>query len=485
MPEIEDQLRRHAAWISSTYRDLDPAQLRQAAERRPTSPRLTVSAVIVDEPVDFDRAGKGAEPATRDEDVLPVPGPRSRPRYRRLIAVAAAIAVMAAIGAVAVGSRQDGAELKTVKQPASVTWATVPDFTVTGTRTISKGEAIWTGQEVFLVGELANDDDHGLDTIGEIPVFNPSTNQWHLVSPPPVNIMAGGFLLTFWTGSRLLVIGEPQPGDSPSDRAVGASYDPTADTWTPITPAPPGRGLGVAAAWTGSRVVVWTGFGVTAYDPIGDAWENLTDAPAYLGPPQLKGTEVSAAWTGSEFLVAGPTLQAFNPVTRTWRTLPAVPRESRESIRLGYLAWAGEYVGVGGVGDYGHPFVNRGPTWMRPNDTQWRQLSQPVPMGNRTLVADIWLGDRYVAWGGKVPSENTAGTSAAPEIPATPDIAPDEGVTVDLSTGTWSVIDGPPGGNPTFSRAVMVGDRVFTWGINGGLRKTQPVRLRGALGSGL
>src|SRR5829696_633872 len=74
----------------------------------------------------------------------------------------------------------------------------------------------------------------------------------------------------------------------------GAAYDPRADHWRPIA----GRGASaVAAAWTGTRMLVWdapsAGGRTTGalYDPVRDRWSPIARGPALGAGPLRTGVD--------------------------------------------------------------------------------------------------------------------------------------------------------------------------------------------------
>ncbi len=64
-------------------------------------------------------------------------------------------------------------------------------------------------------------------------------------------------------------------GADPGGYGDGAIYDPSIDSWQPMTAqgAPSGRS-GHTAVWTGSKMIVWGGGSNTGgiYDPATDSW---------------------------------------------------------------------------------------------------------------------------------------------------------------------------------------------------------------------
>src|ERR1019366_8073760 len=103
-----------------------------------------------------------------------------------------------------------------------------------------------------------------------------------------------------WTGSRMIVWGG-HSNTSPYYFNDGGQYDPVANVWTATTTtnAPSARAYDTAV-WTGSRMIVWGGFGGAdlndggQYDPVANAWTATTTA----GAPLVRGYH-TAVWIGS------------------------------------------------------------------------------------------------------------------------------------------------------------------------------------------
>jgi hypothetical protein len=196
-------------------------------------------------------------------------------------------------------------------------------------------------------------------------------------------------------GNEVLVVG----GINRQDRVLGgAIFDGT--SWRAISNAPSVLTDSVPAVWTGSAVVAIGDDGnVVAFTPGADQWKVLSKEAT------TPRSDATAVWSGSELLVAGgtdpritptagegtPLLEAaaFNPATRSWRTLPAPPGNSP---LLGPSAWVGtEWIRaaapVKGQPDSTkvaafNPESNR---W-RPLPDLWGQASALVPIGSSLAI---------------------------------------------------------------------------------------------------
>jgi N-acetylneuraminic acid mutarotase len=100
--------------------------------------------------------------------------------------------------------------------------------------------------------------------------------------------------------------------DDPTHLRTGGRYNPTTNTWaaTAVGGAPSARS-NHTAIWTGSRMIVWGGWGGQTvstgeldtggrYDPAANTWSPTNGA----GAPSAR-TKHTAVWTGSDMIVWG------------------------------------------------------------------------------------------------------------------------------------------------------------------------------------
>ena len=146
-------------------------------------------------------------------------------------------------------------------------------------------------------------------------------------------------------------------------------------------------------------VLIWGGRTLTSdsgavYDPRTDRWDRLPPAP---GPSRFAAASV---WTGEEAVIWGGSTDsrrfdfdpggiAWNPGTRTWRTLPPAPvglMGARAASFPGGLLFAG-----GNAPSYPSDPVS---LWLDSRSGQWTQI--PVPLVVQTTT---WYGDTLLATG--------------------------------------------------------------------------------------
>src|SRR5205823_13893722 len=117
--------------------------------------------------------------------------------------------------------------------------------------------AVWTGTEMIVWGG-APADPFGTGTGGR---YNPGTDSWTATST--TNAPRGRQQHTaVWTGSEMIVWGGTYYFLGYFDLNSGGRYNPGTDSWTATstTNAPTAR-ESHTAVWTGSKMIIWGGFG--------------------------------------------------------------------------------------------------------------------------------------------------------------------------------------------------------------------------------
>jgi hypothetical protein len=178
----------------------------------------------------------------------------------------------------------------------------------------------WTGREMLVWGGQSNSGARGF---ADGAAYDPSADRWRMLPPAPI---AGRPALSVWTGREMVVWGDREFTESTRGRD-GAAYDPARDTWRRITDAPVDL-VEATAVWTGLEMVV---LGVdraaapdavrvvgAAYDPAADRWRRLPE------PGLGRGLQAIAVWTGTEVVavVHDGTAAAYDPARGAWRALP-------------------------------------------------------------------------------------------------------------------------------------------------------------------
>lgn len=156
-------------------------------------------------------------------------------------------------------------------------------------------ESVYTGKELIVWGS------HRGDGAGTGAAYDPASDSWRTIPDPPIGLSDAN---TVWTGKEVVVFGaDLRAGNrATTEFAVGAAYDPAANSWREIAPSE----LSPQASdvvWDGSQMVAADYLlGVAGYDPVGDAWTPLPRLPtnACEGYPELTrvGAQVIASFCG-------------------------------------------------------------------------------------------------------------------------------------------------------------------------------------------
>jgi hypothetical protein len=156
--------------------------------------------------------------------------------------------------------------------------------------------------------------------------------------------------VSVWTGSAMLVFGGADGSEKKSD---GAIYTLTTDAWKKMAAAPSTFAKGrtrSTAVWTGSAMIVWggiTGDGFysgegASYDPVADTWKPISASPlsprAGMRSVWASSTKQMIVWGGDS---GGPSSEgaAYDPATDTWTSLPAAPIAGRTAHSM---VWTGD-----------------------------------------------------------------------------------------------------------------------------------------------
>jgi hypothetical protein len=209
--------------------------------------------------------------------------------------------------------------------------------------------SVWTGRELFYWAGEAN---FGETLRAGGGLFDPRTRTWSLEASGPLDaprISAGAA----WTGSNVFVWGGW--GEPERPWPDGALFEPASGKWRMLPPPPLTARQPVATVWTGAEVIVWGDARRSnsagqregaAYDPAANRWRKLRRAPLALN-------EASAVWTGKEMIVLGAQLDgnnwsdskhaqgvAYDPGANVWRVINAFPLSPQASA----VAWTGKEV---------------------------------------------------------------------------------------------------------------------------------------------
>jgi hypothetical protein len=329
------------------------------------------------------------------------------------------------------------------------TWRLLPAAPVTKPYT---AVGVWARRQMILHGLRFTSTGRRV-TLG----YRPASNTWaQLARGPKPPFATEGTDVAAWTGSEMLV-----PG------LTNGAYRPATNTWRPLPP-PGAPTTQAVVGWTGRQLILWGGTCCaatsntgTAYSPAANSWRKLPRAPL---PPRSRP---SGGWDGKELIVAGGTLPlkpqhifldaaAYNPVTRTWRKLPPMPRP-----RLGATAvWDGrEMLFLGGTRTRSALPAARGLAF-NPATNRWRLL--PLMEFRRSGFAAVWTGRQVLVWGGL--SGRFPGWSPPPH-----------GEVYTPATDRWTALPVSPLAGRASPVAVWTGRQMIVWG--GEIRRQDGTRV--------
>lgn len=163
---------------------------------------------------------------------------------------------------------------------------------------------VWTGEEMIVWGGMTTEPGVAEPHADGI-AYRPASDTWRAVPPSPLGPRTQSHAA--WTGKEYVVVGgfpterlrpelqvgvHTDPGGAPSaegrlEDPSGAAYDPSSDTWRPLTTPPFSSRKGFSTTWDGRRLVVWGGVGTTdgggtstfvdggAWDPRTNTWRRV------------------------------------------------------------------------------------------------------------------------------------------------------------------------------------------------------------------
>lgn len=183
--------------------------------------------------------------------------------------------------------------------PSSDSWEPLPSLGAPESRV--QHSAFWTGSEMLIWGGRQGLSQR-LDTGA---LLDPASKTWRTTNMEAAPA-ARYHHSAVWTGDEMIVWGG-NTGQL-ADARTGARYDPLSDTWqaTATEGAPSRRQRGQATVWTGSEMIVWSGWSALLtptggrYDPLADRWQ-----PTSLRGVSAQRDGASAEWTGDGMLVWG------------------------------------------------------------------------------------------------------------------------------------------------------------------------------------
>lgn len=255
--------------------------------------------------------------------------------------------------------------------------------------------------------------------------------------------------------------------DSSNNKAIYTVSSQTTpiqtDVWSALqTSSAPSARDGFTSVWTGSKMIIWGGYGSGSYMNSGgvyDPSDNSWVATSLIGAPSARTNHV-AVWTGNEMIVWGGSRvnpgigteylndgAAFNPTTNTWTTLPVLnapaDRAYAEAVWTGteMIVWSGFNSSSGKLRNGGR---------YNPSTNTWSSMSSSnSPQAYDEHIA-IWSGNKMLTWG-------VYGSTGSGYLVS--------GGIYDPDTDSWSVMSSTnsPSGRSLFT-GVWTGTEMIIWG---------------------
>jgi Protein of unknown function (DUF1668) len=317
------------------------------------------------------------------------------------------------------GEGEDGERGAAAYSPATGVWRRLadPPDEVKGAPV-----AVWTGTELVAFGGDPDYTTHGA-------IYEPQEDEWRTVSEAAFGNANSSASHAVWTGQQVLLVGFLRQGDDEVDGAQGAAlYDPATDDWTRLPDAPEVLPYLRDAVWTGNELVFIgpePGSGsrapqrlmALALNPATARWRTL---PA---PPLDVRGQLLVARSGREIVVGGgntfpdagvrPTHKdaaAFDPATSSWRVLPDAPLPFRGNQRHGDVAVHGMVIAFETADPNGRVLL------LDPVTGAWRlapgpnrpDLTDPRELPGRREAPVVSTGRSALIWGGGVASTEYA-----------------------------------------------------------------------------
>ena len=144
--------------------------------------------------------------------------------------------------------------------------------------------AIWTGSKMIIWGGL-NWNSSNFVALNDGDIYNPATDTWATMTNTGA-LSARWSSAAIWTGSKMLIWGGYGNSTYLED---GALYDPSNDSWTPMSEGPLTGRDSASVIKVGDKILLWGGAEQASphhasngalYDPSTDQWEMLPDFPA-------------------------------------------------------------------------------------------------------------------------------------------------------------------------------------------------------------
>ena len=281
--------------------------------------------------------------------------------------------------------------------PAGESWRELPD----GPLALTKEAVVWTGEEVIVWGGPGR---NGVGSVGGA-AYDPASDNWRTIARAPVRLNQFDLL---WTGEEVIAFGAllDRGNRSSSRRAIGAAYDPEANTWREL---PPSRLVpnATTASWLDGRLIAYDyGGRWQAYDPSTDGWTDPQKMPLDEGecyPDSITAGETVVAFYCGQILRFDPEQDGWQRIDGglTERVRDSIPiwrfSQLGQSADAVYLLAEGITFGRSGIVEYGFSDAPRSFWALRPaavtdEDTNVKTLKYCGPPRKQNRIRVDGLG---------------------------------------------------------------------------------------------
>jgi len=300
--------------------------------------------------------------------------------------------------------------------PVTDSWSVMA--TVGGPGASCQNAMVWTGEDLIIWGGRFIDEFNRLWPARKGRRYNPESNTWRTVSsvgvPPELRTHTFGV----WVPPYVVIWGGDDLNGSPNSPEVntGGRYDPRTDTWSSLsTIGAPSAREGFSILSTGSELVIWGGNPAgpdhTAlnsggrYDPTTDTWRPVSEISAPSGRWNHSATLSGAkmiVWGGiwiDPQLAQGVTLDSggvYDLASDTW--LPTGTLNAPPPREMHAAAWTGTEVIIWGGWDRVSLYTGGR---YDPGADRWLPTLAGNGPGNLSDPAMIWTGSQMILWGGR------------------------------------------------------------------------------------
>ena len=315
-------------------------------------------------------------------------------------------ASLTALGFVNVGSRRIGGDRWTVKASEITPNAPQSRNFNKGSSDIRAQNTCWTGTKWIVWGGLNAGETARVTDSGA--VFDPTLNTWTPMSSQNAPAPRDEFQC-IWLGDRMWLYGGYQ--QSGGYQTTGFYYDPTTDQWSNFsTEKGPGIRARFSACWTGTEIIVFGGYNGggwvntgARYNPATDTWRSMASNPQRSG-----FGDHCFAWTGTEMIIAGGHNTAdgtvginkaarYNPVLDNWTPMPDIPFSFAQSSS----AWTGsEYLYGFGHGSSDMRYARYNPVSNMWSAIQTAKPGLPNDGSGKVYHQAAWTGTEWIIAGG-------------------------------------------------------------------------------------